>query len=167
MYLIIRAILTIVNIVKAPINLVIGIINAFIAAIETALNWVISGINKISFKVPDWVPGIGGKKFGFNLSKIDWGRIPYLAKGGVVTGPTPAMIGEGKYDEMVMPLGNSPQENDFVDKIVDAINNNPGSGNSSIEVRVFIGDKEFDAFTYKASERGKKIVGKQPVKIGG
>ena len=28
-------------------------------------------------------------------------------------------------------------------------------------------DKEFDAYTYKASERGKKIVGKQPVKIGG
>jgi hypothetical protein len=32
-----------------------------------------------------------------------------LAQGGVVTGPTMAIVGEGKYDEAVVPLGNSPQ----------------------------------------------------------
>lgn len=158
---------TISNVVKVPINVILGFINAFIDAIENALNWLIDGINKFSFKVPDWVPEIGGKKFGFNLSKVSLDNIPYLAKGGVVTGPTPAMIGEGKYDEMVMPLGDSPQMNDFIDRIVDTLNNNPGPGTSPVEVRVFIGDKEFDAYTYKASERGKKIVGKQPIKIGG
>lgn len=158
---------TIVNIVKAPINLIIGLVNGLINAVETGLNWIISGINKISFDVPDWVPIIGGKTFGFSLGKVNWGSIPYLAQGGVVTGPTPAMIGEGKYDEMVMPLGDSPQMNDFIDRIVDAINNNPGSSPAPVEVKVFIGDQEYDAFTYKASERGKKIVGKQPVKIGG
>ena len=36
-----------------------------------------------------------------------------------------------------------------------------------VEVKVYIGVKEYDAYTYKASERGKKIVGKQPIKIGG
>ena len=76
------------------------------------------------------------------------------------------MIGEGKYDEMVMPLDDSPQMNDFIDKIVEAINKDDPSP-QPVEVKVYIGDKEYDAYTYKASERGKKIVGKQPIKIGG
>ena len=30
--------------------------------------------------------------------------MPHMAKGGVVTGPTAALIGEGRYDEAVLPL---------------------------------------------------------------
>lgn len=54
-----------VAIVKTPINGIIGLING-----------VIGGINSISVKIPDWVPGLGGKKLGFNI-----GKIPYLAQG--------------------------------------------------------------------------------------
>lgn len=157
---------TFVSIVKMPINLIIGIINGLINGVESGLNWIIGGINSISFEVPDWVPGIGGSTFGFNLSYVNWGRIPYLAQGGVVTGPTPAMIGEGKYSEAVIPLDDSPQMNDLINKIVEAIDKDDPSP-QPVEVKVYIGDKEYDAYTYKASERGKKIVGKQPVKIGG
>lgn len=35
--------------------------------------------------------------------------IPQMAEGGVVDQPTVAMIGEGRYNEAVVPLGNSPQ----------------------------------------------------------
>lgn len=50
--------------------------------------------------VPDWVPGIGGLGFGgFDI----FPDLPYLAKGGVVTGPTLAMIGEAG-PEAVVPL---------------------------------------------------------------
>ncbi len=77
----------IMNMVKAPINLVIK-----------GLNVLIGGINKISFDVPDWVPVIGGKKFGFNIPTIQ-----LLAKGGIVNKPTPAVIGEDG-DEAVVPL---------------------------------------------------------------
>lgn len=157
---------TFVNIVKVPINLIIGIINGLIGAVETGINWIIGGINNISFDVPDWVPGIGGSTFGFSIPKVNWGRIPYLAKGGVVTGPTPAMIGEGKYDEAIIPLDDSPQMNDLINKIVEAIDKDDPDP-QPVEVKVYIGDKEYDAYTYKASERGKKIVGKQPIKIGG
>jgi hypothetical protein len=52
---------------------------------------------KLSFSVPDWVPGIGGKGF-------DVPNIPMLAEGGIVTGPTLAMIGEGNNPEAVIPL---------------------------------------------------------------
>lgn len=157
---------TFAGIVKVPINLIIGLINGMINAVEKGLNWIIDGINKISFNVPDWVPGIGGKKFGFSLKQVNWGNISYLAKGGVVTGPTPAMIGEGKYSEAVIPLDDSPQMNDLINKIVDAINKDDPNP-QPVEVKVYIGDSEYDAYTYKASERGKKIVGKQPIKIGG
>ena len=50
---------------KAPLNAVIGLINGAIA-----------GINKLGLKIPDWVPGLGGKSFSVNIPKI-----PQLAKG--------------------------------------------------------------------------------------
>lgn len=71
-------------IIKAPINGIISIING-----------MIRGLNKV--KVPDWVPGIGGK--GINIPEI-----PQLAKGGIVDKATLAMIGEGKSAEAVIPL---------------------------------------------------------------
>jgi hypothetical protein len=39
---------------------------------------------------------------GVNIPYIPY--IPYLAEGGVTTGPTMAMIGEGKEQEAVLPL---------------------------------------------------------------
>lgn len=59
-------------------------INGIISMFESMINWVVKGLNRISFDVPDWVPGIGGKKFGFNLSTVSFGRvsIPRLAEGG-------------------------------------------------------------------------------------
>ena len=55
-----------------------------------------STVGKLSFNIPSWVPGIGGK--GFSVPNI-----PYLAEGGIVTGPTLAMIGE-RGPEAVIPL---------------------------------------------------------------
>jgi TP901 family phage tail tape measure protein len=88
-----------VTIIKAPVNGIISIINGLIGA-----------LNKVKInipKVPDWIPGIGGKgggSIGFNIPKI-----PYLARGGFIRGgnPTPAVIGEGRYDEAVIPLSDS------------------------------------------------------------
>lgn len=53
-------------------------------------------IGKLSFSFPSWVPGLGGK--GFSVPNI-----PMLAEGGIVTGPTLAMIGEAG-PEAVVPL---------------------------------------------------------------
>lgn len=77
-------------VIKSPLNAVIGLING-----------AISGLNKISVDIPDWVPGFGGKTFGVKIPKI-----PYLAKGGIVDSATLAVVGEaGK--EAVMPLENN------------------------------------------------------------
>jgi hypothetical protein len=53
-------------------------------------------VGKLSFEFPSWVIGLGGK--GFSVPNI-----PYLAEGGIVTGPTLAMIGE-RGPEAVIPL---------------------------------------------------------------
>ena len=80
--------------VKTAINFVIGIINGLIGGFEgfvnifvKGINLIIGGLNKISFDIPDWVPLIGGKKFGFNLPKMNeasFSRIPRLAQGAVI-----------------------------------------------------------------------------------
>lgn len=70
-------------------------------AFKTAFNGIASlwnsTVGRLSFSVPDWVPGMGGK--GFDVPDI-----PMLAKGGIVTRPTLAMIGE-RGPEAVVPLG--------------------------------------------------------------
>lgn len=76
-------------------------------AVIKAINLIIDGINRLiqgmnslgNVKVPDWVPGIGGKTVGFNIPQI-----PKLAQGGIVSQPTMALIGEGKESEAVLPL---------------------------------------------------------------
>lgn len=90
---------TLVSIAKIPINGIIGLINGMIFAIESGINKAISMINKLSFDVPDWVPGIGGKHWGFNFPKIHTQRIPYLASGAVIppNAPFMAMLGDQKH----------------------------------------------------------------------
>ena len=92
------------------------------------------------------------------------GAVGHFATGGVVTQPTMALIGEGKYSEAVIPLGNSPQMSQLLNQFAQ-IASQQGSG--APEVNVYIGQEKFDAYTYKASTRGKKLVGKQPIKLGG
>ena len=83
-----------VNLVKAPVNLIIGVINGMISGVVSGINLVVRAINSISVDIPDWVPLIGGKHIGFNLSEVTAPQIPTLAKGGVLTSPTLAMVGE-------------------------------------------------------------------------
>ena len=51
-------------------------------ALVSGINSLIRGVNRIRFDVPDWVPGFGGKKFGFNIPQI-----PRLAVGGIINMP--------------------------------------------------------------------------------
>ena len=84
-----------------------GILLAPINALISGINSLIKGVNKIDFDVPDWVPGIGGKKWGFNIPTI-----PKLAVGGIVNMPgrginyANANIGE-RGAEGVIPLTNT------------------------------------------------------------
>lgn len=83
-------------VIKAPLNTVISLVNM-----------AIDGLNKISFTAPDWIPGVGGKRFGVNLPKIR-----YLHTGAVFDEPTllgnntvvgDKFKGQGKQREYVLP----------------------------------------------------------------
>lgn len=116
--------------VKAPLNGVIGLINA-----------AISGLNKIklpSIDIP-FFGTVGG--WGFNI-----GKIPYLAKGGIIDNPTLAMVGEaGK--EAVVPLENNTQGLDLLaDKLLERFggtNISDSEKDRAINIILKIGDLEF------------------------
>lgn len=72
------------NAIKTPINAIIGFVETLANSIIKGLNTAINALNNLSFEVPDWVPGIGGGKLGFNIQNLGQISIPRLASGGVV-----------------------------------------------------------------------------------
>ncbi len=84
--------------IKAPINGIIKIVNILLNALTNGINFVIGMLNHLSIRIPNWVPKIGGQKFGFNLSKINTPSIPYLATGAVIppNAPFMAVLGDQK-----------------------------------------------------------------------
>lgn len=91
---------------KSVVNTILGFAENTINGFIRSINGAVGMINKI--------PGV-------NISTISELKIPRLAKGGVVSagsGGTIAQIGEGKYDEAVVPLGNSPQFRSMKEEIV-------------------------------------------------
>ncbi len=81
---------------RSIVNGVIGLLNSMISRIVSALNAVIRTANKLHFTVPSWVPGLGGKQFGFNMKTLTAPQIPYLARGAVLPANRPflAMVGD-------------------------------------------------------------------------
>ena len=61
--------------------------------------------------------------------------LPAMATGGVVSGPTVALVGEGQYPEAVVPLGDSPQfgemKADIANAVVQAMRIGSGTSSSS------------------------------------
>lgn len=89
----------VLNIIRPPFNAVARVINSIIRGVVTAINAVTSTVNKLSFTVPSWVPGIGGKRFGFNLPQIyHYPQVPLLAQGAVIppNAPFTAILGDQK-----------------------------------------------------------------------
>lgn len=70
--------------IKKIFNTIIGGIEKLANGAVKGINKMIDALNKLSFDVPDWVPVIGGGKFGFNLPHIREVSIPKLAQGAVL-----------------------------------------------------------------------------------
>ena len=89
--------------VTGTVDFITGLLNGVLGFYKSLFNGIASlwnrTVGRLSFEIPDWVPGIGGK--GFSVPKI-----PLLAEGGIVTDPTLAMIGE-RGPEAVIPLNRA------------------------------------------------------------
>lgn len=98
------------------------------SAIKTLWNNTVGGFG---FTVPSWVPGVGGKGF----------KIPEMARGGIVTRPTVALIGEAG-PEAVVPL------------------NSAGFGNVTINVFALTATAEVGRKVYEALKEYERTSGR-------
>ncbi len=90
---------------KKVLNSVIGGVEKLVNGVIKGINTMINAMNKLSFDIPDWVPSLGGKKFGFNLKTISEVSIPRLETGGFpATGQM--FIAREAGPEMVGTIGN-------------------------------------------------------------
>ncbi len=106
--------------------------NALTWPFKTAFNWIARAwnntIGSLSFRIPDWVPGIGG-------GSLSMPRLPTLARGGEVLRTGAALIHKG---ERIMPAGTRGLWNDA-----------GGGGAQVIELRITGGNAEFRAWLQK------------------
>lgn len=90
--ILVNAIKTVVDVigkllpVVEPVVLgIIGLVKGIVGVVVNVVNAIIRTLNKINFTVPDWVPALGGKRFGFNLTEV---TLPKFADGGFTNGPS-------------------------------------------------------------------------------
>ena len=133
-------------------------INGIIGMFEKMINWIVNGLNKISFDVPDWVPGIGGKTFGFNISEAKFGRvsIPRLAQGAVIP----------PNREFLAVLGDQKQGTNIeapLQTIVDAFNialqGNANYAGGKTEVVLEIDGRELGRAVVEQGDRENRRIG--------
>ncbi|MEU0584591.1 phage tail tape measure protein [Streptomyces sp. NPDC006132] len=89
------------RVTRAVSGLFDGIPGSFRGAINSVIRWW----NNLSFTIG------GGEIMGVDVPSITLHtpNIPFLAKGGIATAPTLAMVGEGREDEAIMPLSRLQQ----------------------------------------------------------
>ncbi|MGW0938880.1 phage tail tape measure protein [Streptomyces sp. NPDC002666] len=116
-----------------------GMWDSITSGFKHAVNSLISMWNGLSFTLG------GGSFMGVDIPSVTLSTpdIPYLAEGGVTTGPTLAMIGEGREQEAVLPLSNL----DGMLRSVAGAVRNTGSQQAPTGVIEFVGgDSEFIQF---------------------
>lgn len=105
-----------------------GLKNGFAAFVNFFIkryNTLVSGLNKLQIKIPDWVPQLGGLTFGFNIPTI-----PLFARGGITT--RPSIFGEAG-PEAAIPLKRTPRSYELLYKTANILGlkgNNRSSSNS-------------------------------------
>lgn len=145
------------DILKGVVNVCIDLLNGLVSAVWNAVRGIINGVGTIAQQIGEL---LGKKNWGWKLTAQP-PKIPHMKTGGVVTGPTYALIGEGGKDEAVIPLDNSPQMAQLVQQIAEAVRDIPrgggsGSTNQPIEVRVFLDSREITS----AQNRNNRMYGK-------
>lgn len=101
-----------------------------------AVNKIIGAVNKIKFNIPDWVPVIGGKKWGFNINPVKEIKLPRLADGAVFKGNDPymAIVNDQKHGVNVeSPLAT------IVEAMETALRTSDYSGSSTTDVNISFG----------------------------
>jgi phage-related protein len=117
---------------------------------KSAINSVIRGWNNLSFSIPSVnIPGLGTIGGG----TLNTPNIPYLASGALATGPTLAMVGEGRFNEAILPLGDPRVDSLLASALSRAGVMNQGNAGSGEETINATGRSGDNYFVVKIGER--------------
>ena len=146
------------EIFKTGVNYVIAFVNKMIGGVETALNAMINALNTLSWDVPDWVPWMGGKTFGFNIPNASFSRIPELAQGTVI----PPSMGE-----FIAKLGDNNKETEVVsplstiqEALANALEQVGFGGSGEIHIHVDLDGREIAKSMVKQNDIYRKSRGR-------
>lgn len=135
-----------------------GVINGIISLLEDALNYIVDGINGLSFDVPDWVPKIGGTTFGFDIRPF---HLPRLASGTVVpprAGEFAAILGDNNREtEVVSPLSTIKQA------LLEAMREGGLGSGGDIQITLNLDGKTVYDTIVKRNQMTKRQTGKNPL----
>lgn len=143
-----------------------GAINGIISLFETMINWIVGGINKISFDVPWWlVPVVGGETFGFNIPEVKLGRvsIPRLAEGAVIPANKEflAVLGDQKRGTNI----EAPAE--LIKQMVREALAENGSQTTTREEHYYLNETELMSIMYRLVKGGERLGGGSLITEGG
>lgn len=137
---------------RDTINGILGFIQGLVNGVIDGVNAVIRAINRIKVTVPDWVPGLGGQSFGFNIPTLGRVNIPQLAEGGVVM-PQPggvlANLAEAGRPEAIIPLDRFGQMGETTNNFSITVNAGIGSDPVSIGREVVNAIKRYESVSGK------------------
>lgn len=148
------------NIVKVPINGIIGFLNALIDGVARMVNTIGEMLNGLSFDIPDWdwLPdSVQGKSLGFNFGTWTPGKIPYLAKGAVIppNAPFTAVLGDQKHGT------NLEAPEDLIRKIV----REESGGNGTYKFVGQINRRVLFEETIEEAKLRQQLTGKNPFEL--
>jgi len=132
--------------------IVVGAVNLMIDAI----NVMIRGLDKIHMDPPEWAQTLGAKSFGIDIPEIQ-----KLAKGGMVSAPTLAMIGDNKNaysdPEVVSPLSGLQEK--IYSSVQNAIGSSRGNSGQTGDIVLVIDGSELARVSIKAINNEQRRVG--------
>ena len=151
----------VLDILKGVWNLIVGTVEGAINFIIDGINLLISALNKIHFEAPDWVPLVGGKSFGINITPVSRVSLPRLASGAVIPPNREfmAVLGDQKSGTNIeTPLAT------MVQAFKQAMNETGGMGGRQITVVMQLDHRELGRAVYNLNNEETQRVG---VKLAG
>lgn len=145
--------------IKQPINWILSSVEKMANGVVMGVNKVISSLNNMKFKMPDW---LGGGSFGINLPKMSYVSIPRLAKGGVLTQATTVLAGEysgAKSNPEIVTPQNILKET-FDEVLTRHEWNNNSNNDRVINLSVYVGNKKIGEILLDELSERKRRTGK-------
>ena len=106
---------------------IVGIFKGYINTYIKIFNFVIGGLNKIQFDVPDWVPLIGGKHIGINIPLLK-----EFAEGGFTD--RPAIFGEAGLEAAIPIKYRNPRSISILNQTAKMIGAEATGGSPAISL---------------------------------